>query len=120
MSLEIEIESGSLSSADLQAALAEYTDGTHVQFEERERTSEYRNMPVAVVVAIMSGGSAALSALISGIFAFITSRRPHGGQIVIRSSDGRSIEFPPDTPPGEIPRLVELVHQLDHPTIELP
>ncbi len=120
MSPEIEIESGSLSAAELQAALAECTDGTQVQFEARDPQNEYRVIPVAVVVAMMSGGATALSALISGIFAFIGSRRTDNGKIVIRGSDGRSIEFPADTPASEIPRLVELAHQLDRPTIQLP
>ncbi|WP_404870014.1 hypothetical protein ACI1MP_31055 [Kitasatospora griseola] len=118
---EIQIRSGSLAAGELRRAVSEHVPGAAVQFEVREPASDYRvGIDATVVVAVVSGSASVLSALITGIFSLMAARRSGSANIVIRSADGRSIEFPADTSAEEIPRLVELTRQLDRPSIELP
>jgi hypothetical protein len=118
MSLDIEITSESLPATELRAALTERAAG--VRFEVREPVRRYRNgASTAVVVAIVSGGMATFSAVITGIFALLSSRQGGDRTIVIRGSN-RSIEFPADLPEEDRVQLVELALHLDDPVIELP
>jgi len=115
--LEIEITSGSMSAADLRAALESMVPAAEVQFDERP--PQFRVVETAVVVALVSGGASALTALITGAFTLAAAHRAARRPLVIRGRTS-SIEVPPGTPASEIPRLVELARELDDPVVELP
>lgn len=116
--MEVEITSASMTSAELHDALATHAVGNGFAFEQRP--PQYRTgLEVAVVVALITGGTGALSAMITGLFSLAAAKRSSGKMIVIRGREG-SIEVPADTPKSEIPRLIELAREFDRPVIELP
>lgn len=118
IALDIEIESRSCSPEELLAGLSGRHPGLSVEIPAASR--RFRTGPdAAVVVAIISGGAAAIQALIAGVLALVVARRGGNPKIVIRSRE-RTIEFPADTPPEDIDQLVDLVRRLDDPAIELP
>lgn len=127
--MRVEIIGGDLAPADLQSALARSTAGMDIRFDIDRPVSQYRTGPgAAVVVALVSGGATALSALITGVFALASSNRNArrgaegivGGRVVIHGADGSSVECPADATPEDLDRLVELTRKLSRPTIELP
>jgi hypothetical protein len=113
--VEIEIVSATIRPAALRAALEAEVPG--VPFAERP--PRYRAVDTAVVVAVVSGGASALTALISGVFSLSVARRAAERPLVIRGRSA-SIEVPPGTPPEDIAKLVELARGLDEPVLELP
>ncbi|MCO8276776.1 hypothetical protein M1L60_39975 [Actinoplanes sp. TRM 88003] len=113
--MEIEIVSATMRPAALRAALEAEVPG--VPFAERP--PRYRAVDTAVVVALVSGGASAFAALISGAFSLAVARRAAQRPLVIRGRSA-SIEVPPDTPPEDIAKLVELARGLDEPVLELP
>lgn len=118
VSMDIEITSESLAAVELRAALVEFS--ADVRFEVREPARRYRTSPsAAVLVAIVSGGMATFSALITGIFAFVSARQGGNKTIIIRGAT-RSVEFPADLSEEDRVKLIELAHRLDGPVIELP
>lgn len=128
MSSIIEIVGGRLSPADLKDALALHIDGAEIRLDVDDRTSPYRSGPgVELLVAYVGGGTAALSALITGVFALLAARQGHKGaadgdcaKIVLHGADGSSVECPADATREELAELVELARRLGSSTIELP
>src|SRR4051794_36743736 len=92
--VEIEIVSATMRPAALRAALEAEVPG--VPFAERPPRSG--SVDPAVVVALVSGGASALTALISGVFSLSVARRAAERPLVIRGRSA-SIEVPPGTPP---------------------
>src|SRR5262245_60604162 len=116
--MEVEITSESMTSDELQDALTAHVVDDGVTFEQR--TPQYRTgIEVAVVVALITGGGAALSAVVTGLFTLAAASRTTGKKIVIRGREG-SIEIPADTPAEDIPKLIELAREFDRPVVELP
>jgi hypothetical protein len=79
-----------------------------------------------LLVAYVGGGAAALSALITGLFALLATRQDQeraavdGARIVLHGADGSSVECPADATREELDHLVELARRLGSATIELP
>ncbi|MEM8671718.1 MAG: hypothetical protein AAGG48_29640 [Planctomycetota bacterium] len=71
----------------------------------------------AVLVALVTGGAAALTALIAGILKIAEKRLEGSGRITIRGSTGRSVEVPVDASDARIQALIEHAKSLDKPTI---
>lgn len=132
MSSTVEIIGGRLSPADLKVVLTPHIDGVEVRLDIDERASRYRSGPGAeVLVAYIAGGTAALSSLITGVFALLTARRSQecaadgdgdgdGSKIVLHGADGSSVECPADATREELDHLVDLARRLGTSTIELP
>jgi hypothetical protein len=127
VSSTIEIVGGRLSPTDLKDALAPYIEDADIRLDIEERTSPYRSGPgTELLVAYVSGGAAAFSALITGVFALLAKRRgqesaaDNGAKIVLRGADGSSVECPADATSEELAHLVELARRLGNSTIELP
>lgn len=125
MSSTIEIVGGRLSPTDLKDALTSHIEGADVRLDVDERTSPYRSGPTTeLLVAYVSGGAAAFSALITGVFALLAKRRGQesadGAKIVLHGADGSSVECPADATDEELAHLVELARRLGNSTIELP
>ena len=119
MELEFEIKSDTASADALQAALSARDADKDLRFEVRTSTSAYRVEPV-VLVAIVSATGSALSALIGSIFGYVNARKARNQRIVLRGSDGTTVECPADSSPEQIGRLIEMVRNLGRSTIELP
>ncbi|MGW4940399.1 hypothetical protein ACWEOZ_02255 [Actinoplanes sp. NPDC004185] len=113
--MEIEIVSASMRPPALRAALEAEVPG--VPFAERP--PRYRAVDTAVVVAVLSGGASALTALISGVFSLAVARRAAERPLILRGRSA-SIEVPPDASPEDIAKLVKLARELDEPVLELP
>jgi hypothetical protein len=128
VSSTIEIVGGRLSPADLKAALAPHIDGVEIRLDVDERNSPYRGGPgTELLVAYIGGGAAALSALITGVFALLAARQGQeraangeSAKIVLHGADGSSVECPADATREELDHLVELARRLGSSTIELP
>lgn len=128
MSSTIEIVSGRLSPADLKDALVPHIEGVEIRLDVGKRASPYRGGPgTELLVAYVGGGAAALSALITGVFALLAScqarERSAGGdgaKIVLHGGDGSSVECPADATREELDYMVELARRLGSSTIELP
>jgi hypothetical protein len=123
----VEIVGGRLSPADLKDALTPHIDGVEVRLDVDERASPYRGGPgTELLVAYVGGGAAALSALITGLFALLATRQDQeraavdGARIVLHGADGSSVECPADATREELDHLVELARRLGSATIELP
>lgn len=127
MGSTVEIVGGRLSPADLKDALTPHIDGVEVRLDVDERASPYRGGPgTELLVAYVGGGAAALSALITGLFALLATRQDQeraavdGARIVLHGADGSSVECPADATREELDHLVELARRLGSATIELP
>jgi len=121
-SVEIPIDSSEMAGEQLLTFVAPaFKSSGAVRLELRPVTSQMRSPVVdsSVLVAVVAGGSAALSALVSGLLKVLEKRRDNTAKVVIRGSNGATIEFPADTPPEALPRLVEFAKSLDDPRIEL-
>lgn len=72
-----------------------------------------------VLVALVAGGSAAISALINSIFRLLEKKIGTPGRIVIRGSDGTTIEVPSDIGEKQLRNLADFAGTLGAPKIEL-
>ena len=72
-----------------------------------------------VVVALITGGSAAVSALVTGLLRILERRKENSGILRIGGASGRTIEVPRDATEKELAQYVELARSLDRPTIEV-
>lgn len=124
MSCEIRITSRSMEPEALRAELDSYlgVGRGDVSLKVVAATSTHRTglEDPAVLVAVISSIGAAVGTVLNGIFSVLSARGARSEKIVVRGKDGASVEFPADLEQDQIPRLVELVHELDGPTFELP
>jgi hypothetical protein len=72
-----------------------------------------------VVVALITGGSAAVSALVTGLLRILERRKEPHGVLRIVGASGRAIEIPLGATEKELADYVELARSLDRPAIEL-
>jgi len=86
------------------------------------RSSELARTPAAVdttvLVAIVTGTSSALAALIMGLFQILERRRPKG-KIIVEMSNGTKIEAELGTPREEIDYLIAKAKELNVDLIRL-
>jgi hypothetical protein len=79
--------------------------------------NDHRAVDVVVLVALVSAGSAAATAVLTGIFGVLTQR---GRKTVrIRGASGREIEVPADTPADRLDEYVAIARRLDISSIEI-
>jgi hypothetical protein len=118
---EVAITSNLGSAADLLGILApEMSQVEGVLFEVRP-APRYRDAltGTTILIAVVGGTSAALSALINGLFRIFDRHGDRSGKIVIRGSDGRTVEAPADFTDEQVERLIAFAHELDSPTVYL-
>jgi len=91
-------------------------------FETRSAPRQLRgpaSIDTSTLVAIIGLGSAAISALITGLFRVLEKRQERVGKIVLKGANGASVEIPADTPRHELKELVALAAGLDQPRIQI-
>jgi hypothetical protein len=103
---------------DLRSQLERELSPEGLQFEEKRKRSRTRAWSdPSVLVAVVGGTSAAVSALIAGLFRVIESQsgdKPKvDAKIIMKGSNGRSLEVPAGTSLEDVQRLVELTASLD-------
>lgn len=83
----------------------------------RRLPNDHRAVDVAVLVALVGAGSAATTAVLTGIFSVLAKR---GGKTVrIKGSSGREIEVPADTPTDRLEDYIAIARRLDVSKIEI-
>jgi hypothetical protein len=83
----------------------------------RRLPNDNRAVDVAVLVALVSAGSAATTAVLTGIFSVLVRR---GGKTVrIRGASGREIEVPGDTPTDRLGDYIAIARRIDVSSIEI-
>jgi hypothetical protein len=105
----------------LNLLVGAFDDHGAVRFELRQTPSRLR-APIgetSVLVAIVAGGSAALSTLVGGLLKVIEKRQENPGKIVVKGSNGATIEFPAGTSPETLAELADLAKTLAEPRIDL-
>ena len=73
----------------------------------------------SILIAIISLGSAGISALITGLCRVLEKRQDRAAKIVLKGSDGATVEVPADISAHELERLVALAARLDRPAIRI-
>lgn len=121
--LEIRIDSPAFSPEQLRDTLAEaiVANSASITFEVRPASSRLRS-PVtdsSVVIAVLAGGAATLSALLTGLLKVVERRQDKAGKIVLKGSNGATVEVPAGTPAPAVAELIELAKRLDQPRITL-
>jgi hypothetical protein len=120
--IELTLRFDDLAPDDLRAALVLHQPeiGECAQFLVRPaRALRSPSLDTSVLVAIVTGGSATISALVMGLLRIVESKRLHGHTIVIRGSSGRRIEVPDTMPISEIRRVAQLAAELDGASIRV-
>jgi ABC-type Fe3+ transport system permease subunit len=85
-----------------------------VRLELRHPKSKLRSATAtSVLVAIVAGSSAAMSALITGLLKVLERKQSVDGKLVLRGANGASIEVPASTSDGRLQELIELTKSLD-------
>lgn len=91
--------------------------GTSDAVAVRRLPNDDRAVEVAVLVALVSAGSAATTAVLTGIFSVLAKR---GGKTVrIKGASGREIEVPADTPVDRLDDYIAIARRLDVSSIEI-
>jgi hypothetical protein len=121
--LAIPIECSDLSPRILQGDLAEFLSVSNVpiELELRPRSPRLRSSvgDPSVLVAVLAGGAAAISALVSGLLRVVEKRQDKTGKVVVRGASGAAVEVPVGTSLEEISKLIEVAKKLDQPGIVL-
>ena len=107
---EIPIRWDGQSTQTLFELLTPRLSGDEVQLRIRSTGAKGAVTDPAVLVAIVSGASAAMSALITGLLELIQKRRQ---KIVLQASNGRRLEIPANSSPERIKELVEILEQME-------
>lgn len=117
---EVRVLSAALSSVDLKERLERNHAivDADLQFDLMENKPRSRGVEPTLLVAIVGGAGTALGALVSGLLQI--ARETHSAKIIVQAKDGRRVEFPVDMPPTKVKELVELMREMDSPTVRLP
>lgn len=118
---EIQLTCAWCDSESLMRELSPYV-GDGVKFEVRHRGPRFRGgeLDSAVLVAIVSGGTVVVSALINALMQVRLKRTPDGtSKFVLKSPSGMSIEAPGNCTMEQLRELAEIAHALDRPRIDL-
>jgi hypothetical protein len=122
MTNEIQIDADWCASATLHTALErELESNPVVKLELRPAPHAFRGpgLDSNVLIAVVGGASAAITALIAGIFSVASKKGDSAASIVLRGSDGTSVQAPASTTPERLEELVELAGRLQKPRILL-
>lgn len=101
----------------LKRAASAYTIEAELELRRPGRLRS--GLEQTVVVAIVAGTSAAISALISGVLRLIEIQYNRTAKIVIRGADGTTVEVPFGIKPEELERLAEVAKSLNRPEMKL-
>lgn len=88
-----------------------------LQLEVVEDRPRYRGIEPTVLVAIIGAAGSALGALVSGLVQI--AHESHSSTIVVQGKDGRRVEFPTDTRPERIKQLIDVMGEMESPTVRL-
>ena len=118
-SIEVEIFSYQKSAEDLKEYLETCLQdkSKNLKLFVRVPHSRFRTIEPSVLVAVISGISAALGALIAGLLKVAQQSKQR--KIIIQSKSGAKIEFPSDLPSDKVDELVEKLKEMDNPRIYL-
>lgn len=94
-------------------------DAYHFELKERSDLFRSPGLDQTTLIAVVAGTSAAITALINGIFRLIETRYNRTAKVVIRGSDGTTVEVPMGTPPQELRELVDVAKTLNRPEIRI-
>ncbi len=106
-------------SESLMRELAPYVGNT-VRFEVRNQAPRFRGSGIdsTIVVALVTGGSVAVSAIITALIQWRAKKAPDGtGKIVLKSSSGITVEVPRDFSDERLREIIEIAQTLDRPRI---
>jgi len=70
-----------------------------------------RGLDPTVLVAVVGATGTAVGALVAGMFQLISGKKDE--RIVLRLSNGASIEFPADLPPKKLDEIINKIKALD-------
>lgn len=84
----------------------------------RKKDQAFRTLDPTVVVAIVSGVSAGLGALVTG--ALDIAKQAKSRVIVVQDKEGRRLEIPSDCPKEKIGELLEIIRKMEAAKIEIP
>jgi hypothetical protein len=111
-SLQFIIEAGNLDCNTVRDQLVRFTAGAapEIEFQTNRRAAGVRGLDSSIIVALVSGTSAAVGALISGLLQ--VAREQNSGKIVLEVN-GRKLEAPADTPKNRIDELVKIMDEME-------
>ena len=87
--------------------------------ELQDSQTSQRSPDQTVLVAIVAGTSAAVSALFAGLLRLVETRFNRTAKIVLRGSDGTTLEVPVGTTQEELEQLVTIAKRLTGPEVRL-
>jgi hypothetical protein len=87
--------------------------------ELQDSQTSQRSPDQTVLVAIVAGTSAAVSALFAGLLRLVETRFNRTAKIVLRGSDGTTVEVPVGTTKEELEQLVTIAKRLTGPEVRL-
>jgi hypothetical protein len=87
--------------------------------ELQDAQTSQRSPDPTVLVAIVAGTSAAVSALFAGLLRLVETRFNRTAKIVLRGSDGTTLEVPVGTTQEELEQLVTIAKRLTGPEVRL-
>ena len=123
MQLRVELYSDTISSEQLYSLIDDETmwKSSDIDIKLVRKNTIFRNSTLdpTVLVALIGGVGAGLSALIVGVFKLLEKKTNSIGVIEIHGSDGRCIKVPANTKEDQLMLLVELANKLDNPKIKL-
>jgi hypothetical protein len=116
---EVRVLSAALSSIDLRERLQRNRAiiDAELQFELIENQMRFRGVEPTLLVAIVGAAGTALGTLVSGLLQI--ARETHSAKIIVQAKDGRRVECPADMPSEKVKELVELMREMDSPTVRL-
>jgi hypothetical protein len=120
-SFEVVLSSNAMDARELCAFLGKEGLVLPVEFrvELRRGEGDLRSLDQAVLVALVAGTSAAVSALFTGLLRLVESHFNRTAKIVVRGSDGTAVEVPIGTTHEELEHLVEIARGLNRPEVRL-
>ncbi|SRR5258708_1088492 len=87
--------------------------------ELQDAQTSQRSPDQTVLVAIVASTSAAVSALFTGLLHLVETRFNRTAKIVLRGSDGTTVEVPVGTTHEELEQLVTIAKRLTGPEVRL-
>lgn len=115
MPSEVFITSDWLKPSAMRELLADElaTEEPRVELIERRTSSDYLVDPI-VLVAVVGGSSAAISAIVSGLLRILEARLgPRTGRISIEGREGGKVTVPAGTPLAQVEQLIRLQRDMD-------
>ncbi|HZE68112.1 MAG TPA: hypothetical protein VE135_01140 [Pyrinomonadaceae bacterium] len=108
--MKVQVRWDGRSAGALYEFLASNLHANEVKLELREMDAHGATIDPTVLVAIVSGTSAGVSALITGILQLIQG---HRSSMVLQSANGRKLEIPVNTSKERIQEIIKLLEEMD-------